>query len=102
MQNDGLQQGAKGYNQSMTTSGPRFFFSLLASHNDAVSGVWNAFEIRLYDTLINFNDLQLLELGKKFDSKGQLSTVFCANIKLIMILRDIFMLIILIPYIYTA
>lgn len=49
---------------------------------DAVSGVWNAFEIKLYDSLTNFNDLKLLDLDENFYSKEQLSTLFCDVTKL--------------------
>lgn len=85
-------------------SGPKFnFFSpTFKPLYDAVSEVWSVFEIRRYDAVINFNDLKLLELGEKIYSKEQLFTLFCADTKLIMILRDIFMLMILIPYIYSV
>ena len=68
---------------------------------DAVSEVWNAFEIRLQDAQINFNDVKLLELDENFHSGEQFSTLFYAARKLITILRDIFMWIIIIPYIYS-
>lgn len=46
---------------------------------DAVPGFWNAFEIRLCDTLINFNDLKLLEFGEKFYSKAAFDIVLCCH-----------------------
>lgn len=49
---------------------------------DAVFGIWNAFEIKLYDTLINFNDLKLLGLGENFYSQEQLSTLICKGTNL--------------------
>lgn len=60
---DCLQQMAKGCTAPLgqiQDPNSMFFSPACGSLSDAASGVWNAFEIRLYDTLINFNDLKLL------------------------------------------
>lgn len=87
---------------TLQTQDPNSIFYFFAAMYDAVSRVWNAFEIRQYDILINFNDLKPLELGEQFYSKEQFSILFRAAMKLIIIFRNIFMLIIIIYYIYSA
>lgn len=70
---------------------------------DAVSKVWNAFEIKLYDTPINFNDLKLLDFGEIFIvKKNKTFYLLCTASKLIQSLGGILMLIIIISYIHSA
>lgn len=52
-----------------------FLFPSCKLPYDAIQGFWNAFEIRLCDTLINFNDLKLLEFVEKFYSKATFDIV---------------------------
>lgn len=78
----GMQQVVKGCTATLwQTQDPN---SMILSPScklpyDAILGFWNAFEIRLCDTLINFNDLKLLGFGGKFYSKATFDIVLCCH-----------------------
>lgn len=60
-----MQQVAKGYTATFDKLRTQIkkFPPICRLLYGAVSGVWNAFEIKLYDILIDFNSLKLLKVG---------------------------------------